>query len=303
MTLYNGDCLQVAAENIRPESVDLVYLDPPFATGLDFGEFDDRWDNFEDYMVFMRERIEMCHGLLKETGSMYLHCNWKASHHLRLAMDAVFGERNFINEIIWVHTKIATATRKFINNHDSIFLYGKGPNYQFNGLKLDEPNTFYYKYKSRVKNNKLYYEDVKCLNDFKTKINVLRKELGREPVDADIVIDFNLRENRRSLDNIWYIRPINPHSTERTDYPTQKPLRLLRRFVEASSSEGDLILDPCCGSGSMLVAAKQMGRQFIGIDMNDYAIELASWRLDNDTFKKPHGILVQVGLWPDPKYT
>ncbi len=134
--LYCGDCLEVMEKLIEPESIDLIYLDPPFFSNRHYEviwgdeaevrSFDDRWEGgIEVYTAWMADRLRACHRVLKPTGSIYLHCDWHAAHHLRIALDDIFGRNNFINEIIWHYKKWSAGKGLYQRNHDNIYFYSK----------------------------------------------------------------------------------------------------------------------------------------------------------------------------------
>ena len=130
-SIIHGDCLDVM-RGMDAASVDLVYADPPYCTGRDFGAFDDRWPSREAYLAFMRERLAEIHRLLRPHGSVYLHCDPSISHHLRFLLDDVFGERNFRNEIAWCYGNPGNTRLWFPRKHDSILFYAVGGEQRFN---------------------------------------------------------------------------------------------------------------------------------------------------------------------------
>ena len=254
--LIKGDCL-TAMEKIESDSIDLIYADPPFCSGRDWGEFDDRWtadnsglfgDDWDDevsriagkfhsksmanYLSFMASRLEQIHRLLKPTGSLYLHCDPTASHYLKISLDKLFGKGNFRNEISWGYRTGGVSKNWWSKKHDVLFFYAKN----------------YKKYRHNPQKERIIYGRA-----FFAK--AVDKE-GRFYADV-YVRDF--WDDIKAVINV---------SKERTGYPTQKPLKLLERIIKASSNEGDLILDPFCGSGTTLEAAKKLRRNWIGIDID-----------------------------------
>jgi len=273
-TFYHGDCLFVLQHDIAPESVDLIYLDPPFFTGkiqkgtkkwqpgameVSFEDSKKFWAEkgliikspewmkyiatkdkeraaFASYLYYMMVRLQACHQVLKPTGSIYLHCDWRASHYLKMVMDDIFNVKNFINEIIWWYKTGGASQRYFSRKHDTIFLYSKSKNYTYNNVKE----------KSIVDKSKGY------------------NPITEQFIDADgnTYVWVNPRD-------VWDIQHINMHDfTERVGYPTQKPEALLEKIIKASSSEGDLVLDPFCGCGTTTIVASKLNRRFIGIDID-----------------------------------
>jgi site-specific DNA-methyltransferase (adenine-specific) len=269
-TLYSGDCL-TWLETIDPGSIDLVYLDPPFFTQKvqksktrDNSQeycFSDTWASIEEYKTFLRLRIERCRKVLRDTGSIFVHCDSSASHHIRLLLDDVFGLENFQSEIIWVYRRWSNAKRGLLNAHQTIYFYSKSDKFKFNPIHTDySPTTNIdqiLQQRERDEHGKSVYK-----KDYHGKV-VLGKEKCGVP-----------------LSNVWEIPYLNPKASERSGYPTQKPVLLLEKIIEIVTDKGDVILDPMCGSGTMLVAASLLERHWIGIDTEQKAIELAKARLD-----------------------
>ncbi len=295
-TLYYGDCLEVMGK-WADDCVDLVYLDPPFNSKANYNilfgtqrngadnndlaqltAFTDTWEWDEkaqsrvdaikraidhpahraicafdqvypdgsgmlSYLSYMAERIAEMYRLLKDSGSIYLHCDPNASHYLKLIMDEAFGRENFRNEIIWHYTGGGRSKKYFSRKHDVIFLYGKSDRRIFNVDAIRIPykeSSGYAKSGITSKSGKHYMPNPKGT----------------------------------PIDDVWDLPIINPMSAERLGYPTQKPLSLLKRIVSASSNEGDLVLDPFCGCGTTIEAAHSLKRNWIGIDISTYAIEV-----------------------------
>jgi len=282
-TLYTGDCL-TWLETIEPGSIDLVYLDPPFFSqkvqksktrdnSKEF-RFSDTWESTEDYKMFLKLRIEQCSKVLRDTGSMFVHCDSSASHHIRLILDEVFGPENFKSEIIWVYRRWSNAKRGLLNAHQTIYFYSKSDKFKFNVLHTDySPTTNIdqiLQQRERDEYGKSAYK-----KDYHGKV-ILGKEKCGVP-----------------LSNVWEIPYLNPKATERTGYPTQKPVLLLEKIIEIVTDKGDVVLDPMCGSGTTLVAAALLERHWIGIDKEPRAIELAKARLDKP--QKTISRLLEVG--------
>jgi len=282
-TLYTGDCLNLLKAT-KTQSVDLVYMDPPFfsqntqkAKTRDNTQeycFTDTWEDIKSYKAFMRPRVKECKHVLKETGSIFLHCDSSASHHLRLILDDVFGPENFQSEIIWTYRRWSNAKRGLLNAHQNIYFYSKSDKYKF--------NTFYSDYSPTTNIDQILQERER---DMHGKAAYKRDDEGR------VVLG---REKKGvPLSNVWEIPYLNPKASERTGYPTQKPILLLEKIIEIATEPDDIILDPMCGSGTTLVAAKLLQRHYIGIDIAPDAIELAKARLDNP--QKTVSRLLEVG--------
>jgi len=201
------------------------------------------------YLVMMAIRLVELHRVLKDTGSIYLHCDPKASHYLKLVMDSVFGVKKFRNEIIWWYETGGIPKKDFSRKHDIIFRYSKSQNYILNPKEVKE----------------------------KRSDEVLRRIASGIPGATR-----SKGEYRHPCD-VWKIPSINAMAKERLSYPTQKPESLLEKIVKASSNEGDLILDPFCGCGTSIVVAERLKRSWIGIDITYLAISVMKNRL-KDTF-------------------
>jgi site-specific DNA-methyltransferase (adenine-specific) len=302
--LYYGDNLDVLREHVDDESVDLVYLDPPFNSKADYnvlfaehsGErsaaqikvFTDTWhwdqiaaEAYEEvverggeasramqafrtifgdtdmlaYLSMMAPRLIELRRVLKPTGSIYLHCDPTASHYLKLLMDAIFGPENFRNEIIWHYRKWPAGKYAFQRNHDVLLFYSRSQN---------KARTF----------NQLYMERAaSTLKRFGTaKITSGHDESGqRVPSQTTGEESEGVRQ-----DDVWEIGRVPP---VKQLFPTQKPPQLLERILEASSNEGDVVLDPFCGCGTTIIAAEQLKRRWIGIDITALATSLIKVRL------------------------
>ncbi|MBC6437167.1 MAG: site-specific DNA-methyltransferase, partial [Rhodobacteraceae bacterium] len=190
------------------------------------------------YLSYMTERLLPMRGLLKPTGSIYLHCDPTASHYLKLMMDAVFGHGNFLNEVIWHYHTGGASKHWFSKKHDTLFSYARTQNYVFN--RIDVPRT--------------------------------EKSLQRaqNPKGARI----SASDTTKMCPDVWADIPaMNPMAKERLGYATQKPLALLDRIIRASSNEGDLVLDPFCGCATTIEAAHRLNRHWIGIDIAIHAVK------------------------------
>lgn len=280
--LINDDCLN-AFSKIESSSIDMVYLDPPFFTqkkqsmknsqGEKY-EFSDIWESRCEYMLFMRERLLEIKRILKKSGTVFLHCDSTASHYLRVLLDDIFGEDNFRSEIIWTYKRWSNSKKGLLAGHQTIFFYSKTSNYKF--------NTIYCNYSPTTNLDQILQERA-------------RNKDGKSSYKRDIAGDIVLGKEKRGvpLSDVWEIPFLNPKAKERTGYPTQKPIELLERIIKISTDEGDIVLDPFCGSGTTLVAAKLLGRRYLGVDTNPSAIALCKNRLDTPT--KTESTLLKVG--------
>ena len=271
MTLYVGDCLD-KLRDIGDASIDLVYLDPPFFTqtrhslmprySSSMYQFDDRWDDITAYCDFLRARISECMRVLKPTGSIFLHCDRSASHHLRVLLDSVFGVPNFRSEIIWHYRRWSNSKKGLLNSHQTIYFYSKTKSYKFNKIFTEySPTT----------NLEQILQD--------RERDTRGKSIYRTDNNGNVIAG-NFKKGV-PLTDVWHIPYLNPKATERVGYPTQKPVLLLERIIELVTDEGDVVLDPFCGSGTTLIAAKLLKRVYIGIDISSAAIKLTRRRLKN----------------------
>jgi len=268
--LLHGDCL-FELKNIADKSVDLVYLDPPFNTqkrqtlktrdnSVEYS-FDDTWNNINDYKTYIQERLVECHRVLKDSGSIFLHCDRSASHYLRIALDDVFNTKNFQSEIIWVYKRWSNMKKGLLNTHQTIYFYSKTKDFKF--------NITYENYSPTTNIDQIFQKRV-------------RNENGKSTYKKNISGDYELIEEKKGvpLSDVWEIPYLNPKAKERLGYPTQKPIILLERIIKLTTDEGDTVLDPFCGSGTTLVSAKLLNRKFIGIDISIDAIRLTEKRLE-----------------------
>lgn len=269
--VLQGDCLNVL-KKLKASSVDLVYLDPPFFTqkkhtlrnreNTKTYSFDDSWSSIETYRNYIKERLIECRRTLKPTGSIFLHCDKAASHHLRVALDEVFGASNFQSEIIWSYRRWSNSKKGLLNSHQVIFFYSKTSDFKFNQM--------YSAYSPTTNIDQIFQKRVRDENG-KTKYKIGEMG-GAELIDNKTGVP---------LSDVWEIPYLNPKAKERVGYPTQKPILLLEQIIKLVSDEDDVILDPFCGSGTTLVAAKLLNRQYVGIDVSEEAVSLTKERLVN----------------------
>ena len=304
-TIWTGDNLDIM-RGMNSESVDLIYLDPPFNSNANYAapigseaagaEFKDTWglsdinlawhgliktehpglyemlqavrsihgDSMMSYLIYMAPRIMEMKRLLKTTGSIYLHCDPTASHYLKLMMDAIFSKGSFCNEIIWYKGYRGTPRKyRWQQEHDTLFFYAKGDTYTWNSPKG--------KYKD---------PDLKRYNktDEKGERYALIK---RKKTDGSVYYGKTYPKGKLAGDVID-VPTLASTDKERTHYPTQKPLALVERIISASSSEGDIILDPFCGCATACIAAERLGREWVGIDISSKAADLVKLRMDRE---------------------
>lgn len=260
----------------------LIYIDPPFAVGADFGfnieingetaekkqsiieeiAYRDTWGRgISSYLTMMYERLKLMYNLLADDGSIYLHCDWKANGYLKLLLDDIFGREKLRNEIIWYYPDYlqGNVTKGFPRKNDIILWYSKTDKFQFERVteKLDKP----------VMRNKVFW------NKETQRMDIVRDSFGK------IVYE---EYTEKFCDTVWQIGQTSvtrPHSNEFLGYPTQKPEALLERIIKASSNEGDLIADFFCGSGTTAAVAEKLGRKWITTDLGRFSIHTARKRL------------------------
>jgi len=254
-----GDNLLVMQALLREFAgkIDLIYIDPPFATGTDFSfaaagghaqvAYRDSWKNGAgSYLAMMAERLRLVKELLSPKGTLFLHCDWHVSHLLRAIGDEVFGTENFLNEIVWYYyNKFQGNVKRFASNHDVVLWYRKGVSYQFH-QQVEKRSEGSVKQLVRLWDKK----KAAIVNAKGADGKVLYRETGE-----------------RTVDDVWRIPMLQPADlTENCGFPTQKPEALLHRIIEAASSPGDLVADFFCGSCTMLSVAEKLNRRWIGCD-------------------------------------
>jgi site-specific DNA-methyltransferase (adenine-specific) len=233
------------------------------------------------YLTYMAQRMVEMHRILKDTGSIYLHCDPTASHYLKSLLDGILGKNNFRSEIVWCYKDGANSKKYYNKKHDVILFYTKGNKYVFNYetiyRELSDSTVNKYKHedekgKYRLMGRGIVGSPIKSARDINPKW---------ENSNPELTYRHYLKEGALPLD--WFeMPPINQSSKERTGYPTQKPLVLLKRIILASSNEGDIVLDPFCGCATTCVAAQQLGRKWIGIDIEKQAVRILIERLSDD---------------------
>ena len=295
-TIWTGDCLDIM-RGMNSECVSLIYLDPPFNSNANYAApigseaagaaFKDTWsladvdvawvnliaskhpalhrvllaamnDSDKSYLVYMAARLLECKRVLRLDGSIYLHCDPTMSHYLKLLMDAIFGRQNYRNEIVWCYRGPGSPKmRQFNRKHDIIHWYSKGDTWIFNA------------------------DAVRLRHHEKTRANY------KEGLSGSGHADTPLRSGK--VPESWWAEEkgnglaITPkQKIQYVGYPTQKPLALLERIVQASSNPGDMVLDPFCGCATTLVAADRLDRQWAGIDLSSIAGELVLRRIRDD---------------------
>lgn len=366
--LFYGDNLEILRTHIKDETVDLIYLDPPFNSSANYnvlfkaptGEsspaqieaFEDTWhwneaaerafdevlasgntnaadlltamraalgeNDMMAYLAMMAVRLQHLHRVLKPTGSLYLHCDPTASHYLKIILDATFGAKRFLNEIIWLRANAHNfKTRMWPRQHDTMLVYAKGETFTLNPVYQPYGPEQLKRYKPDENGRLFTGQDmtvslVRHLRQFEwrgvkppphrswgasmeqleawyAEGRILLKKDGKPRLDG---LKVYLDETKgKQVGTVWTdIDRVSNTAGERLGYPTQKPEALLDRVVEAGSNEGDVVLDPFCGCGTAVHAAQKLGRAWVGIDVTHLAISLIEKRL-KDAFP---GITYQV---------
>ena len=211
------------------------------------------------YLSYMAIRLIEMHRILKDTGSIYLHCDQTMSHYLKILLDCIFGEKNFRNEIVWCYSRpSAPKQRQLSRVHDILFWYSAGQAWTFNADIIRQP----------------YAASSIAREGYAATAS--KVATGKVELDA----------GGKFPESWMYIPVLKGNAKEATGYPTQKPLALLERIIKASSNEGDIVLDPFCGCATTCVAAEKLNRKWIGIDVSEKAYELVKNRLHKEVEEK-----------------
>jgi DNA modification methylase len=322
--IYCGDCLK-KLKDIPDESVDLIYIDPPFSSNRNYvafweeqerRHFEDRFENVQAYLEYMKPRLIELYRVLKQTGSFYYHCDWHASHYIKVLLDSdlLFGYSNFKNEIVWRRSQTRSSISKiFKRSHDIILLYAKSSDYRFQMQYKDLSDASKKLYEKF--DDKGYYQLVplivsgtrngetgqiwkgidpnKCgqsgshwvtkpsnLDEYERQgLVVWPAKIGGLPR-----LKYYLGDNKGvPLTDLWDdIDLIQSSSDEALGYPTQKPIALLKRIIDTSSLEGEIVLDAFCGCGTALEEAQSAKRKWIGIDISPTACRVVAKRLEDN---------------------
>ena len=278
--IYYGDNLPLMSE-MPSESVSLIYIDPPFNTGrvqaktrlkttrdpngdrtgfqgrryrTEKGETSSFADVFDDYLGFLEPRLKDGFRLLSSSGLFYFHIDYREVHYCKILLDRIFGRECFLNEVIWAYDYGGRSKRRWPAKHDNILLYAKDP----------ERYTF-------------NYEDIE-----------------RVPYMAPGLVGPGKAARGKVPTDVWWHTIVGTNSDEKLGYPTQKPLAILKRIVQASSDPGDLVMDFFAGTGTTGAAAYQLGRPFVLIDDNEEALRAMAKRFDGLP-----GVQL-IGFDPDP---
>jgi len=261
--LIHGDnkaAMKTLLEQGYGGKIQMIYIDPPFFSKADYDAvvkagdnqirhlaYEDKWSKgMSQYLKMLASRLYLMKDLLADDGLIWLHLDWHVVHYAKVIMDEIFGEKHFVNEIVWQYKSGGSSKKHFSRKHDTILVYSKSGKYQFNPLQEKSYNRQYKPY--RFKGVKEYKDDL----GWYTMVN---------------------------MKDVWSIDMVGRTSAERTGYATQKPEALVQRMIESCTKEGDICADFFCGSGTLPVVAGRMGRKFIGCDEGSLAIESSVSRL------------------------
>ncbi len=263
--IYHGDCLDILPR-LPDASFDLIYIDPPFNTGrrrthrrvrTDADAHGDRTgfagrryrtepvgtlaypDAFDDFLGFLRPRLEQAHRLLRPTGSLFVHLDYREVHYVKVLLDGIFSRTAFLNEIIWAYDYGARTRRRWAPKHDNLLWYAK------------DPRRYTFRY----------------------------DDIDRVPYLAPGLVGPEKAARGKTPTDVWWHTIVSPTGREKTGYPTQKPLGIIRRIVRVHSNPGDRLLDFFAGSGTLGEAAARLGRDCVLIDSHAAAIEIMRRRL------------------------
>ena len=297
-SLKNGP---IREEIEKAGGIKLIYIDPPFDVGADFSmdieigdetftkkpnvleelAYRDTWGKGADsFIAMIYERLSLMRDLLAEDGSIYVHCDWRVNGFIRLCLDEIFGRDQLVNELIWHYkTFQGQAHGYFPKKHDTIFWYSKGvEHYYFEQFDTEFEDTIDSKRWSK------YINESNCIvasnmptqdSRFVRYLEKWKKNNGREPKGDEVVFEIK----GQPIDSVWDLKGLDPKSSEKVGYPTQKTEEFLARIIMASSNENDIVADFFCGSGTTLAVAEKLGRKWIGSDLGKFAIHTTRKRL------------------------
>ena len=269
-SFYYGDNVDIMKHLVMKENmsgkIQQIYIDPPFFSKANYdawvkvsenGEsksvkkraYTDVWEEgMEEYLKMLAVRLMLMKDLLSDTGTIWMHLDWHSCHYVKVLMDEIFGEKNFVNEIVWTYKSGGSSKTHFSRKHDVILVYAKTSKYYLNVPKEKSYNRDYKPY--RFKGVEEYCDEI----GWYTLVN---------------------------MKDVWSIDMVGRTSKERTGYATQKPEALCERIIEAGSREGDIVADFFCGSATLAKAAENLGRKWICSDLSEIAVECARERLGN----------------------
>ncbi len=313
-TVFCRDNIDIL-QNINSNTIDLIYLDPPFNKKRTFhapigskaegAKFKDIWQDEDtkegyvgyiadlypklyqylrgieavaiksdrNYLVYMAQRLIELHRILKDTGSIYFHCDPTMSHYIKLLMDVIFGQSNFRNEIVWGYNKWTNLAKMWQKNHDILLFYSKSSNFNYNKTYRMTAHKIRVLARGWDTNTVGKMRQLLVYDWNKAKDEAVKSKYNK-------VVDRSNSNIGTAIPDNWNdIKFLSSNAKERVGYPTQKPLALLERIIKASSNEGDVVLDPFCGCATTCIAAERLKRQWVGIDVSKKAFDLVQERL------------------------
>jgi len=344
--IYCGDCLD-QLRKLPDACVDLIYIDPPFNSNRNYevfwGEtkekrsFEDRHASTQAYIEFMRPRCVELARVLKQTGSFYYHCDWHASHYVKVMLDQIVGENNFQNDITWKRTTAHTdSSTKFGHVTDTLFFYSGGGEHTWHLQYRAHKESYLKSHYSRQDGGGRHYrlDNIIRSQSMGPRPNLVYAYKGFTPqwgwrvvlpklqsldetnriqwskTGTPYLVRYLDEQEGELINNIWDdIPPVNSQAKERLGYPTQKPLALLERIIQASSDPNSIVLDAFCGCGTALIAAERLNRQWIGIDISPTACRVMANRLrkecalreDETLWKAGRGFVVRDLPWTEER--
>ena len=307
--VYKMDNLELL--NQLPNNyIDLIYSDILFNTGKKFKDYNDNLGTPQQAIEWYRPRIEEMYRVLKDTGSIYLHMDYRLVHYMKVLMDEIFGFDNFRNEIVWQKTYTSkTQSKSFGKVYDTILFYSKNNKFTYNQLYLSPNEDYINKYYNKIDDDGNRFQSISLTQQGQGNAKYFGNKLIEPPsgmhwiwkqerIDKAMengLIYFTKNNMPRlkkyydkdttkgkPLHDLWVdeeIAPLNSWHSKSVNYDTQKPKSLLERIIKSSSNGNDIVADLFMGSGTTMVVAKELGRNFIGCDISERAIEITEKRL------------------------
>lgn len=308
-TLFNEDCLETA-KRLEPTSIDLIYADPPFFTGrihsMNGCSFDDTWTNLEEYIAWIKPRLEEFKRILKPTGSVYIHCDWHASHYIKVLADKIFGRNNFVNEIIWkrqsAHNDAKQGSKHFGRIHDTVLVYAGSQDYVWNQQYAPYDDIYVertYKFVEATterryavgdltgpggaaKGNPRYeFLGVKRYwrySELKMRELFLAGRIAYAAGKVPLLKRYLDEMRGKPIQDIWADIPLN--SKKKGKFPTQKPERLLERIINTSSNPNQIVYEAFAGSSPAGASCYKLLRRWVGSEISENVCSFAVGRLD-----------------------
>ena len=325
--LFKGDCLEIIQDKLQEykKKFKLIYIDPPFLSGTQYSvkqrvggdeessgklsetfTYNDKWESHQEYLEFMKPRLEAIKDLLSENGSLWVHLDWHISHYVKVMLDDIFGYSNFVNEIVWKRTNSPKAQSKgYGTQHDVILLYSvNSQDFQIKPMYREHDSRSLKPYSYKDERGKFRLIEIEAQGIQRTQDRKQFEWRGRtapylykrEKLDewwenGIIYRSKNGRYTKKQyfkdspgllISDLWHdIAPVQGASKENTGFLTQKPEALLDRIIKSATEEGDLVGDFFAGSGTTAVVAEKLSRKWIICDQSQSSIEVITQRLDS----------------------